>query len=423
MVLLAAGFSTAQVDKPLLDRPEVPKFYFDALVFAGDDTTVSRLDIYVQVPYEALRFVQGQNGYDASYEETINIYDDDEKLVMEKFAVERIRRPVFSETVDPTLHNLTQRFFRLKPGTYMIAVQVRDEETQKSTRLTREVNVRPLHGSSLTISDLMLVNHLRLEGEKKSIIPNITGNVGNLPDGFYVFCEIYNRTECDSLNVSYHVQNAKSEEKLKEQFSQILVRGTNQLFVKINSTSLPMGSYSVGVQGVTCEHQAEKPLSTSLVSHTFAVRWVGIPVTVGDLDLAIEQLVYTAESKEIDEIKSGSTLEEKKKRFYEFWKKKDTNPATERNEALEEYYGRVEFSNQNFSHYREGWKSDRGMVYIMFGPPNAVDRHPFESYAKPYEVWYYHELNYRFLFVDLTGFGDYRLDPSTPLWNIKNKRQ
>jgi len=60
-----------------------------------------------------------------------------------------------------------------------------------------------------------------------------------------------------------------------------------------------------------------------------------------------------------------------------------------------------------------GWRSDRGMVYTILGTPNNIDRHPFEYDSKPYEVWEYYDLNRSFVFLDQTGFGDYRL--ITPL--------
>jgi GWxTD domain-containing protein len=101
--------------------------------------------------------------------------------------------------------------------------------------------------------------------------------------------------------------------------------------------------------------------------------------------------------------------EEKKRLFLEFWEKKDPTPGTQENELMNEYYRRVNFSNQNFSGYLEGWKSDMGMVYILFGPPSDIERHPFELQTKPYEVWYYYELNRTFIFVDESGFGEYRL--------------
>jgi hypothetical protein len=81
---------------------------------------------------------------------------------------------------------------------------------------------------------------------------------------------------------------------------------------------------------------------------------------------------------------------------------------------MEQYYARVEYANKHFSHFMEGWRTDMGMVYIMFGPPSNVERHPFDIDSKPYEVWAYYDLNYQFVFVDSTGFGDYRL--ITPIW-------
>jgi GWxTD domain-containing protein len=126
------------------------------------------------------------------------------------------------------------------------------------------------------------------------------------------------------------------------------------------------------------------------------------------------ETTYIASGGEVDEIKEAKTQEEKLKNFLEFWKTKDPTPQTEDNPVFDEYYRRVEYANQNFSHYIEGWRTDRGMVFIILGSPNNVDRHPFEYDSKPYEVWEYYQLNKYFVFVDETGFGDYRL--STPLY-------
>ena len=119
--------------------------------------------------------------------------------------------------------------------------------------------------------------------------------------------------------------------------------------------------------------------------------------------------------KEIDRIKKLPPSE-KADAFKDLWKKKDPTPGTDRNELMEEYYSRVEYANKNFKHYLDGWRTDMGMVFIIFGSPNNVDRHPFDIDAKPYEVWYYYELNRQLVFVDETGFGDYHL--TTPIWDV-----
>ncbi|MEJ2505527.1 MAG: GWxTD domain-containing protein, partial [Ignavibacteriaceae bacterium] len=141
---------------------------------------------------------------------------------------------------------------------------------------------------------------------------------------------------------------------------------------------------------------------------------VGLPNNIVDIDKAITELVYIASPEEIGKMEDGKNEKEKTKRFLEFWKTKDPSPGNEQNEVFEEYYRRVDYSNKNFSQYMDGWRSDRGMVYIILGAPNNIDRHPFEYDSKPYEVWQYYELNRSFVFVDETGFGDYRL--TTPLY-------
>jgi GWxTD domain-containing protein len=95
--------------------------------------------------------------------------------------------------------------------------------------------------------------------------------------------------------------------------------------------------------------------------------------------------------------------------FLEFWKKKDPNPVTTHNERMDEYYRRVKYANLHFKGLRDGWETDMGRVYVIFGQPTDVERHPFDIDKKPYEVWSYDDLNRHFLFVDEDGFGDFRL--------------
>jgi GWxTD domain-containing protein len=56
---------------------------------------------------------------------------------------------------------------------------------------------------------------------------------------------------------------------------------------------------------------------------------------------------------------------------------------------MKSYYRRVEVANQLFTSYKEGWKTDRGMIYIIFGPPNQV----FKTAER--ELWYYKNSSYK----------------------------
>ena len=56
-----------------------------------------------------------------------------------------------------------------------------------------------------------------------------------------------------------------------------------------------------------------------------------------------------------------------------------------------------------------GWQTDRGSVYITHGEPDLIDRRTFQLEGPPTEIWHYDRLGLRFVFVDRTGYGDYRL--------------
>ena len=112
----------------------------------------------------------------------------------------------------------------------------------------------------------------------------------------------------------------------------------------------------------------------------------------------------------------SSESETKRNLFVQFWKKRDPSPETENNELMIEYYRRIQYSNEHFATFQEGWKADMGMVFILFGHPNDIERHPFDINSKPYEIWYYYDINRNFVFKDFSGFGEYRL--VTPLYDL-----
>ncbi len=85
------------------------------------------------------------------------------------------------------------------------------------------------------------------------------------------------------------------------------------------------------------------------------------------LDQLIEPLVYITTRKEKEQLDNVQT----KKDFDQFWLDLTDSPDRARN-IIKEYYSRVEFANEHFTNYKEGWKTDPGMIYIIFGTPDEV---------------------------------------------------
>lgn len=101
---------------------------------------------------------------------------------------------------------------------------------------------------------------------------------------------------------------------------------------------------------------------------------------------------------------------EREKAWGEFWKEVDPTPETEFNEALEIFSTRYPTARENYRRF-DGAIADMGKIYVKYGQPDEIDRHPFELNTLPYEIWYYYDLNRVFFFVDRTGFGEYELVP------------
>jgi GWxTD domain-containing protein len=81
-----------------------------------------------------------------------------------------------------------------------------------------------------------------------------------------------------------------------------------------------------------------------------------------------------------------SNDEERDQFIEQFWQRRDPTPDTEENEFKEEHYRRIAYANEHFAAGIPGWKTDRGHMYIVFGPPDEIDSHPSGgSYERPME--------------------------------------
>jgi GWxTD domain-containing protein len=384
------------------------KYFQDILSFASDQDNMTRVDVFIQVPYSEIQFLKTGEGFTANYSITISVFDENkEKLIVEKSWNEKLVAKEFQQTVTKTNFNLSLRSFNLSPGKYFIRTAVEDKDSKKeytseNVYLVKDLSVLP------SVSDVMLIaKQTYVEGSNK-IVPNVSRVINAEKDSIKIFFEIYADTS-DNVSVEYSVIGKESETIFTATEEKKIDSGRNQVFsadTTFNNLKLGFGKYTL--LAAVKDEGGEK---VGEVSRIITSQWAGIP---SDPDKAIAQLIYIATPSEMDYMEEAENDEEKIKRYREFWIKKDPTSNTEENELYNEYARRVAYANENFSHYIEGWRSDRGMVFIILGSPNNVDRHPFDLESKPYEVWQYYELNRSFVFVDETGFGDYRL--ATPLY-------
>jgi GWxTD domain-containing protein len=97
-----------------------------------------------------------------------------------------------------------------------------------------------------------------------------------------------------------------------------------------------------------------------------------------------------------------------------FWERRNPTPGFPANSFKEEHYRRLAFANTHFAAGIPGWKTDRGRIYIVYGSPDEIGRHPGSPEQYPSEVWRYKIMkgigsDVSVEFVDTCRCGDYQL--------------
>jgi GWxTD domain-containing protein len=140
-----------------------------------------------------------------------------------------------------------------------------------------------------------------------------------------------------------------------------------------------------------------------------------------------EDVAYIISDQERAAFKQLSNDEERDNFIEAFWQRRDPTPDTEENEYKEEHYRRIAYANEHFAAGIPGWKTDRGRMYIMYGPADEINSHPSGgSYERPMEegggetsTFPFEDWRYRYIegigqeviieFVDTCMCGDYHM--------------
>src|ERR1700745_1476537 len=145
-----------------------------------------------------------------------------------------------------------------------------------------------------------------------------------------------------------------------------------------------------------------------------------------------EDVIYIISPEERQAFLQLDTNEEREQFIEQFWLRRSSNPDLPDNDFKEEHYRRIAYANEHYASGIPGWKTDRGRMYIMWGPPDEVESHPTggtydrpmeegggSTSTYPWETWRWRYLegigeNIILEFVDPSGSGEYHMtmDPS-----------
>ncbi len=385
-----------------------PFYHVEASRFPAEHQDSSKVIVYLKVPYDDLQFVKYGSVYRARYEVSVVALDMDDIQVDSEIERREVEVNSFEETNSRELNDYMSYTFHLDNAKYKFNVGLMDLDTRKTTYRKITVDLQTFVKGELHLSDLVIVDEILNDQEGSlEFNPNVIDKLTSREKEFYVYYMARGVEGPAGVEGAILTTDGEEMRTMKDTVSlEPIPRGH---FISMNAKDL---NYSKYVYRLTIKQGDEEVVRKK----EFQVGWVGLSGEVTNLDNAIEQMIYVISRKEIKNMKEKPP-EEKRKMFMEYWKERDPTPKTEENELMNEYYRRISVATEQFStSIKEGWRTDRGMVYILFGAPNDIDRHPFDLGSKPYQIWYYFNLNRQFVFVDETGFGDYRL--VTPLHDI-----
>ena len=340
--------------------------------------------------------------------------------------------------------------FVIDKGSYIVNITGSDANNPFNKKTINEkILVEPFLNSITALSDVQLASNIVPNSENRSSIfykntfevtPLPASVCGETQPVMFYYSELYN------LQVVPSVTEMRLDEMIINSRGQLISSKSKKINKLVNTRvevgivkayKLPTDTYtlrlnlidSVANYGVSSSKRFFVYNPSIVPADTFQTTISPVlSTTFGamseeEIDDLFDKSKYVATVPEMDKYKALSTEDAKREFIYNFWKARDENPSDERNENYLNYVKRVNESNAKFSALgQQGWKTDRGRVFTVYGEPTEIQRYPNQTDSKPYEIWRYESIEggVEFIFGDITGFNDYQLLHSTKRGELRD---
>lgn len=404
----------------------------------GSGQTV--VDAFCQVPFALLDPLPGSNG-NAVYRFAVTVKDSAGLELLAQSWTQTVPQRVLGTARGSSVEHFS---FAARPGKYAVDVAVTDSATGRVTRERAQIEA---YGNAPAASDLLIATGMREAGPAEQPVggeirkgalliqassrPVLTPQQARL--GYYL--ELYPQ-RAETLTVSVRVKSAQGAQLVATPGERIpIAAGGGVTRGMVDLAGLPAGDYRLEVAAVQGRDTIVRAGAFRMAGFETeaAIAEAGgsddrfAAMTEAELDTVYLPLVYLMTSQEQGAY-PGLTLEGKRRWLRLFWERRDPTPGTPRNETQEDFYRRINEANRRF---REGgaaqipgWRTDRGRIFIKYGPPDEVLNRPQAGSTRPFEVWKYTRTRaLKYVFLDQTLFGNYALiwtddrrEPSRPNW-------
>jgi len=364
---------------------------------------MNNLYVYLKMPYNFFRFIKEEDIFIADYEFSIEISDEENNIHKNNVMQEKIVVSNFEDTNSDEKIFFKEIEFEVSPGKYNIRLVITDLDMRKSITQSKEITLKDFWKEEIGISDIIFY----VEGDssfnsgKNIIIPEPNVNVdynSNLVIDYYIFkSDIEKRIVLNSKIIPKFKTKTPVYEENEEIYDK---KNLTKREIRLIPELISVGPYVFRINVSSEEIKREREIEFSLL-------WENFPISALHINTAIGRMKYILTEEEYEKI-SLMNQAEKKDFFIDFWKEFDIDTTMEKNEVMEEYFRRLNYTDQNFSDpNNDGWESDRGRIWILYGKPdNVIKRH---NLIPPYETWEYYNINKRYNFWDEFSIGVFKL--------------
>ena len=382
-------------------KSNVEKFVLVPFAEAMDSDSI-KIVTYMEIPFHALQFVKKGELFFASYQASIGIKDKHGQDLDHNVWTDSIKVSSYTDTKSAIKNRKHFTIFKMPVGKkYEVVGELQDSDTRKKGILKNKIDLRDYTKKPTLMKPNFLLDLAGDWGFKKGKIPTRGYRVREIGQG--VDLNISGFVNHEAFEVDIFFTNGTAVDSLIQRFNGTGEKGyfNENIFIASNMINSLKNDFRI----VLTQKKRTDEKNVSFITYK-----PGVSNFVHNIDLALKQMKYIMTNEERVSLK-GQSKKNKEQIFYTLWKKRDPTPGTEYNEIMEEYYSRVWYANEHFDAWQPGWETDRGMIYILFGPPDEIQRtNPSTSNASLFQVWSYYKISKQFVFRDQNGFGDYRLD-------------
>jgi GWxTD domain-containing protein len=416
------------------------KFYYDFCSFKNEDNRLF-LEFYYSFDENQLKFIKTNDEFEAAGLISIEI----KNLTLGTEVVQKLYKvPVI--IADTAGYNkrtsLTgQLNFLLDSGKYAMQIIASDYNDRSDSVLYNDnLILNRFPADKFTMSGIQLCNNIEKSNDLSSIfykntlevIPNPLGLFGNNLPSLYYYYELYNLTK-DNLSESYTVLTQITDlnsNVIKSNKKKYTIKNNSKVdFGNFDIRELKTNSYKVEVKilddnnnlvlsnqkNFQIYNSEQNQLNSADFDNSYLLSEYSA-YSEDQLNTEFKYAMYIANETERQQFEIIKNTEGKRKFLYKFWLNKEITKT--------EYFNRIRFVNSNFKYdFKEGYTMDRGRVYCLYGKPNDIEKYPFQSDTREYEIWRYDAIQggVIFVFIDMSNDGgNFVLTHSTAQNEIRN---